>query len=373
AIRISYDLKPTDATIGRMDLTSSVINLVMFGAAFAIVIWLMRRFVNQPINRLADTMDRVEQTSDLRLRVAVTSQDEIGHAGRAFNAMLDRFSSIIHQVSEASRNLGQVSGNLLGTCNVAERGADQQLANTEHLSHVLQDLARSVQGVAQSIQEAAAAAQGADTQAHEGALVATEAMGAIEAMADTLKGAVDVIQRLDADSRNINKVLGLIREIAEQTNLLALNAAIEAARAGEQGRGFAVVADEVRTLAQRTQAATGEIEAIIAKLQGAAGEAVAVIHAAESQTKQGVEFVENTAEALGGIAGSVAQITRMTSQVAASAQEQSRAAEEISGRIGEISEVARNASHCAHDVLGASERLTQLTAELHSAVDQFKT
>ncbi|NWG87024.1 MAG: methyl-accepting chemotaxis protein [Hydrogenophilaceae bacterium] len=373
AIRISYDLGPADATIGSMDLINTAINLLMFGVAFAIVIWLMRRFVNQPINLLADTMDRVQQTSDLRLRVAVTSQDEIGHAGHAFNAMLERFSAIIHQVSDATQKLGEVTHGLLGTSNIAERGADQQLSNTEHLAGVLQDLARTVQGVAQSIQEAAAAAQGADGQAKNGAAVATKAMESIQVMATSLENAASVIQRLDTDSRAIGNVLGLIRDIAEQTNLLALNAAIEAARAGEQGRGFAVVADEVRTLAQRTQSATGEIETIIVKLQGAAGEAVEVIHQAETRSKQGVEFVENTAEALGGIAGAVNQITRMTTQVAASAQEQSRAAEDISSRIGQISDVARNASHCAHDVHGASERLAKLTEELSSAVNQFKT
>jgi methyl-accepting chemotaxis protein len=372
AIRISYDLGPADATIGKMDLINSAINLIMFGAAFAIVIWLMRRFVNQPINLLADTMDRVQQTSDLRLQVPVTSHDEIGHAGRAFNAMLERFSGIIHQVGGATHNLGEVTHTLLDTSTRSQQGADQQLTNTEHLASVLQELAASVQGVAQSIQEAAGAAQAANNQAHDGALVATEAMGAIEAMAGTLEGAVGVIQRLDADSRNINQVLGLIREIAEQTNLLALNAAIEAARAGEQGRGFAVVADEVRTLAQRTQSATGEIEAIIVKLQGAANEAVEVIHQAESQSKQGVEYVENTAEALGGIAGAVGQITQMTAQVAASAQAQSQAADDINARIGDISEVARKASGCARDVHGASERLATLAGEFRSTVDQFK-
>ncbi len=373
AIRISYDLGPADTTIGRMDITNIVINVIMFGAAFAIVIWLMRRFVNQPINQLANTMERVQQTSDLRLRVPVTSQDEIGHAGKVFNAMLEQFSAIIQQVGGATRNLGEVTHALLDTSTQSERGADQQLANTQHLSSVLQDLARTVQGVAQNIQEAATAAQGANSQAHDGALIATEAMGAIETMAETLNGAAGVIQRLDTDSRDIGRVLGLIREIAEQTNLLALNAAIEAARAGEQGRGFAVVADEVRTLAQRTQSATGEIETIIAKLQGAANEAVEVIHQAESRSKEGVEFVENTAEALGNIAGAVGQITSMTAQVAASAQEQSQAAEDIRDHIGNIGDVARTASGSAHEVHEASERLDKLAEELRTAVNQFKT
>ncbi|MBI5937019.1 MAG: HAMP domain-containing protein [Betaproteobacteria bacterium] len=373
AIRISYDLGPTDAAIGKTDTINIAISVIMFGAAFAIVIWLMRRFINQPINRLADAMQKVQHSSDLRLRLPVTSRDEIGRAAQAFNAMLEQFSAIIQQVGQATRNLGEVTHTLLDTSTQSEQGADRQLANTQHLSSVLHDLAQTVQGVAQSIQEAASAAQGANTQAHDGALIATEAMGAIDTMTQTLNGAVGVIKNLDADSRDIGRVLGLIREIAEQTNLLALNAAIEAARAGEQGRGFAVVADEVRTLAQRTQSATGEIESIIVKLQGAANEAVEVIHQAETRSKESVEFVENTAEALGNIASSVGQITSMTAQVAASAQEQSQAAEDINARIGNISDVARTASSCAHDVHEASERLANLAEELRAAVDQFKT
>ncbi len=209
-------------------------------------------------------------------------------------------------------------------------------------------------------------------QAKDGALTATTALGAISSMAQQLQGAVSVIRRLDNDSRDIGQVINLIREIAEQTNLLALNAAIEAARAGEQGRGFAVVADEVRKLAQRTQDATTDIEKIIIKVQNRAQDAVDAIGRAEAQTRTSETSVEESAGALGTIAGSVEVITRMTGQIAARSEEQNSAAEAISQRIGAIGSVAHDASSEARRTREASQRLADLAAELRRLVSQFK-
>ncbi len=372
AVRITYDLAPVDAGIRASGMTSALIHVGMFSLGFGVMIWLMLRIVSRPITRLAQTMTRVERESDLNLRVSVHSRDEIGDAAAAFNAMLARFASSLGQVQGTTEQLAQATERLVGTAARSQGGVSRQLEDTEDLANELHHMADNVQDVAVKIREAAAAAKSADTQAREGALTATEALGAIEAMSDQLKGAVDVIRRLDKDSREVGRVLGLIREIAEQTNLLALNAAIEAARAGEQGRGFAVVADEVRTLAGRTQSATGDIERIIGKVQQASQEAVAVIQDAETRSHGGVEYVENTAVALSEIVGAVSRITAMTDQVAANAQAQGQSAEQIGLRIDNISRVARQAAEDVQAVKAVGDELYGIASGLQAGVAQFR-
>ncbi len=371
-VRISYDLAPMDARIFNASLASLGIHGALFFIGMALLSLALRRTIATPINRLTAIMLRVEQESDLNLRIPVQGQDEIACVAGAFNTMMARFADLISQVGGATRNLSQVASQLVKVTMQTRAGVDRQLGDTEHLAATLSQLARSVQEVAHNTQEAANAARQADGEAKEGAHTATHALGAISAMSEQLEKAVQVIQRLDNDSRDIGRVIGLIREIAEQTNLLALNAAIEAARAGEQGRGFAVVADEVRTLAQRTQAATEEIETIIVHVQGRAKEAVGAIQSAEEKTDSSVKSVEESAEALSIISGSVSVITRMNAQIAASSQDQSGAADSINQKLGDIGAVAREASGHAHDTHGASEQLAALARELESLVNQFR-
>ena len=372
AIRISYDLSPVDARIRNSGLESLGIHLTLLVIGMALIIAMLKRVVSAPINQLTEYMSRIEAQSDLSLRVPVNGIDEIACAGKAFNTMLERFSGILSQVSTATHNLAKVAGQLVNVSTRTQHGVERQLADTESLATALHQLAATVQEVARNTREAASEATKADSQAREGAYTATNALGAISAMSEQLEQAVQVILHLDTDSRDIGRVIGLIREIAEQTNLLALNAAIEAARAGEQGRGFAVVADEVRTLAQRTQSATKEIETIIVKVQGRANEAVSAIQNAEQKTEVSVQSVEDSAEALGTIAGSVGAITKMNAQIANSSGEQSKVAENISRKIGDINSVARDAAGHAQDTQDASQQLAHLAEELESLVGQFR-
>jgi methyl-accepting chemotaxis protein len=372
-VRVHYDLGPADAQIRNAALINSGLYVGLFILGMILMQGALRRIISRPINQLTGTMTRIEQESDLTLRVPVNGRDEIARAGQAFNAMLERFAGILGQVGQATHDLNEVAGQMVAVSTRTERGVSTQLADTEHLASTLRQLAGTVQDVAQHTRDAANAAHSADQQAKDGALTATTALGAISAMSEQLAQAVRVIQLLDTDSRDIGKVIGLIRQIAEQTNLLALNAAIEAARAGEQGRGFAVVADEVRTLAQRTQAATEEIEAIIVKVQNRAQDAVNTIQTAEEKTTTSVESVEASAEALATIAGSVGVITRMSHQIAASSGEQSTVAGNISHKIGDIADVARQAADDARDSHHASEQLATLATELETLVRQFRT
>ena len=372
AIQISYDLSPIDARIRNSGLESLGIHLTLFLLGMLLIGAALKRVISIPIKRLTDTMHRIEQQSDLSLRVPIIGNDEFCSAGNAFNTMLERFTGILKQVSGATHHLAQVAGQLVEVSSRTQNGVKRQLADTELLAAALHQLATTVQEVARNTSEAATEAAQADSQAKEGALTATTALGAISAMSEQLEQAVQVILRLDTDSRDIGKVIGLIREIAEQTNLLALNAAIEAARAGEQGRGFAVVADEVRTLAQRTQSATKEIETIIVKVQNRANEAVGAIQTAEQKTETSVQSVEDSAEALATISGSVSVITRMNNQIASSSGEQSKVAENISHKIGDINSVARDAASHAQETQDASQQLANLADELKILVGQFR-
>ncbi len=371
-IRISYDLASLDARLVNAGLLSLGIHAVLFIVGMGLFALALRRTVAAPINRLSALMLRVEQESDLKLRIPIEGKDEIACAATAFNTMMERFAEIIRQVGGATHNLSQVASQLVSVTTRTQAGVDKQLGDTELLAGTLNQLASTVQDVARNTQEAANAAKQADSETKEGAVTVTNALGAISVMTEQFGQAVLVITRLETDSRDIGRVIGLIREIAEQTNLLALNAAIEAARAGEQGRGFAVVADEVRTLAQRTQDATQEIETIIVKVQGRAQEAVGAIKSAEEKAGVCENSVEESAEALATIAGSVGVITRMNAQIAEGSKGQSHAADDINEKLGNIRTVAREASNHAHDTHGASERLAGLARELENLVNQFR-
>ncbi|HRH79522.1 MAG TPA: methyl-accepting chemotaxis protein [Thiobacillaceae bacterium] len=372
AVRLTYDLHRADARIANQDMISMAINLAMFTLGLALMYWLIRRYVSRPLTLLSDTMARVEQESDLNLRCPVTSRDEVGRAAKAFNAMLERFAGILGGVRDTSGQLNQMAVRMVEGSSAMQQGVGRQLADTEKLSDTLRQLVTAVQEVTDSLQAAAGAAHQADNQARDGAKTAGSAVEAISTMQQQLENAVHVIRRLESDSKDIGRVIGLIQEIAEQTNLLALNAAIEAARAGEQGRGFAVVADEVRTLAQRTQAATGEIEKIIVKVQGGAQDAVNVIINAESTVASSAERVSQGVQALGTISESVAVITRMNDQVAARSGEQSAAAAGISKRLGAIGDVSRQVAGLSQDSHDVSSRLADLAQELDGMVTRFR-
>jgi methyl-accepting chemotaxis protein len=373
AVRVTYDLAPTDARMGANDLVNALIHVGMFSLGFMLLIWLMNRFIANPINRLAATMSQAEAESNLQLRIDPHGEDEIAHAATSFNGMLGQFSATVEQAQRCTVRLGDLSGQLLSAATSSEEGSNRQLVDTEELGKVLRNLVDTVERVTRDIQEAASASQGADQKAKQGTQLANGALSAIQAMSQRLQGAVNDIRQVDNDSRDIGRILGLIREIAEQTNLLALNAAIEAARAGEAGRGFAVVADEVRNLAQRTEAATSEIENIIDKLQSNAQRAVETIHEAETSSAQSVRQVEDTASALNDISSTVGQITEMTVRVATSAREQNRATAEINEMVGSIGQIARAAADSTRQVHHAAEQVAEISERLTSQVTKFRT
>ncbi|WP_371911821.1 methyl-accepting chemotaxis protein [Pseudomonas sp. ok272] len=253
-----------------------------------------------------------------------------------------------------------------------KRELANQRSEIEQVATAMNEMTATVQEVARHASQAAHSADSTDQQAVQGQQVVGRAVNAIDAVAIDIEHAVQVIARLQDDSKSISGVLEVIRGVAEQTNLLALNAAIEAARAGEQGRGFAVVADEVRTLASRTQQSTGEIQAVIEQLQSAAREAAAVMQQSQARARDSVEQAQLASGALEQITLSVTRINDMNAQIASAAEEQSSVSDEINQNVVNINDVADRVTDSAGQTAQASSQLARLAVDLQALVGQFR-
>lgn len=328
--------------------------------------------ITRPIISLSKTIKSVEDNNDLTLRSGVDSKDELGDMSRAFNGMLEKFEALIQRVSSSSTQLATASEEVSAVAQESAQNVEQQRVETELVATAINEMTATVHEVAHNAQSASGAAANADNDAQSGKGVVAQTSTAIEQLATEVENAATVIHSVEKDSENIGGVLDVIKNIAEQTNLLALNAAIEAARAGEQGRGFAVVADEVRTLASRTQESTAEIEAMIVKLQTGSAQAVEVMEMGRDKAHQGAEKAKSAAASLDEIVSSIGSINDMNTQIAAAAEEQSAVSEEINRNIVNISQLSEQTAGGAEQTTAASSELSRLASELQGLVELFK-
>jgi methyl-accepting chemotaxis protein len=340
-------------------------------ALMAVVFWLVYRSVMIPVAQLRTTMEQVERESDLTRVVAVSGNDELAVAGRAFNAMMIKVRSVFGQITGAAVQLGAAAEELATVSQQTSRGMDRQQGETDQLATALNEMTATVQEVARNAGVAAGGTAEADTLAGSGRDTVDDAVTSIEALSQSLEQTTDVVRSLQRESEAIGKVMDVIRGIAEQTNLLALNAAIEAARAGEHGRGFAVVADEVRTLSRRTQESTQEIAGMIQRVQDGAGAAMAAMEQGQMLGNTGVERVRSAGQSFAEIAAAVARIHDMNTQIATAAEEQTAVADEINRSVVSISTVGRESADGAQHSAQASGELARLAAELQGAVSRF--
>ena len=372
AVRITYDLSALDGEVDRNILVSAGIQLLLLLAGLLVMSYIIRRVVISRINAMRHTMEEMTAHEDLSRAVVIRAEDEVGAMGHAFNRMIGKFRDSLEAVAGVTRQLGEVSDRVSSVAEKTHGAVIEQRSETDMVASAMNEMSATVQEVARHATQTASASSGADEESKAGVKVATEALDGIEVLIRDIENAAQVIKRVEDDSASIGMVLGVIKGIAEQTNLLALNAAIEAARAGEQGRGFAVVADEVRTLASRTQKSTEEIQQTIEQLQNGVCNAVKAMEGAQVRAHAGSECVAKAAQSLTVIAGEVGTINDMNTQIATAAEEQSAVAEEINRNITTISMIADTTSTDAQQTARISDELVQLAAELNRLVSQFR-
>ena len=341
----------------------------IIGAAVAFLISTQIRSVMVDVKTSLQNMSN----GDFSYKLDENSIGERGQISVLINNFSTQLNSMISELQSASNDLQHSSGQLSSITHDASQTVTQQHSETEQVATAVEEMTATAQEIARNAASAAESAKQADDGAKSGALISTEAMGGMFHLMEDLNKASAVIQSLQTESNNINVVLDVISGISEQTNLLALNAAIEAARAGEQGRGFAVVADEVRTLAGRTQESTNQIKELIESLQTGSTNAVNAMDNAIKEVNVNNEQVENVAEALGGIAGEIGNINNMLDQMAAASEQQSSTSEEISRNVVSISQLAEKTSQGTQQINSAETEIGAVSSRLNQIVSSFKS
>ncbi|MBI3561493.1 MAG: methyl-accepting chemotaxis protein [Gammaproteobacteria bacterium] len=355
----------------KLSVMATVVALVLLGVIVAFVVMLASSII-RPITKLSAIMREVASSKALELRSDIDGVDEIADMSHAFNEMIEVFYRSIQEVYQSTVMLSTASEELSMITQNTRDGVQRQHQETEQVAAAMNEMTATVQEVARSAHDAAAASRSADEHSKKGRQLVVETITGIKSLADEVDHTANEINQLKGETDNINTVLQVIGGIAEQTNLLALNAAIEAARAGEQGRGFAVVADEVRTLASRSQTSTQEIGTIIERLQHRAGAVVQAMGQSRHLVQSCVAQADVAASALDEITSAVSSINNMNLQIASAAEEQSTVAEEINRNVVNINDIALSSTEAANQTLNTSQSLAQLATELQSVVHQFK-
>ncbi|MFM5819582.1 methyl-accepting chemotaxis protein [Aeromonas sanarellii] len=333
---------------------------------------LLGRSIDRPIARVNDTVNRIRRDNDLRLRIALKGDDEMAQLAGNLDVMLDGFRHLIGDVKQSVNTLTGAADHLSDNVRRTSEGAQRQLLETDQVATASTEMGSTIEEIARNTEQAASDAAVTNHKASEGRGAVEQTVNQIHALATQLEQASGEVARLQQESETIGSVLGVIRGIADQTNLLALNAAIEAARAGEQGRGFAVVADEVRSLAIRTQQSTQEIAVIIHSLQQQTDSIVARMALCREQGDQSAQQARVAGGLLGQITEDVTRIMDMSTQIAAAIEQQSLVANEVNRNVSSIRDIAQASSQMAEDNASSSQGLSEQARLLNRAVEPYR-
>ncbi len=339
----------------------------------AVLVWLIGRSIVSPLQEAVQAMANIASgESDLTRTLDTHGQDEVTQLARHFNAFTNKLRGVVSQLQASASELGQSSGDLGSNALQAQARSQQQSQQMEMVATAINQVTYGVQDVAKNAEQAASEVRDAENQARQGQLNIDNSLQQIDQLSATIAQAVEVMRTLSAESTQIGGVLEVIRSIAEQTNLLALNAAIEAARAGEQGRGFAVVADEVRLLAQRTQKSTAEIQAMIERLQNHSEAAVKVIGESSRASQQTIEQAGLAGESLTAIGQALRNLNGLNASIASATLQQSHVAEEINQNVTEAANLSHSNAVAAEKSSADSDRLRVLSEQLNGLLRQFR-
>ncbi|WP_413038238.1 methyl-accepting chemotaxis protein [Pseudomonas amygdali] len=350
------------------------VTMIAAATALALVLsilaaWVITRQITTPLQETLEVVERVA-SGDLSRNLKVDRKDELGKLQATIQRMTVSLRELVGGIRDGVTQIASAAEELSAVTEQTSAGVNSQKVETDQVATAMHEMTATVQEVARNAEEASEAAVAADRQARDGERVVNEAIAQIERLASAVGNSSEAMGALKQESDKIGSVLDVIKSVAEQTNLLALNAAIEAARAGEAGRGFAVVADEVRSLAQRTQKSTEEIEALIAGLQSGTQQATTVMDSSRELSTSSVELTRRAGGSLESITKTVSAIQAMNQQIAA-AEEQSATAEEINRSIINVRDVSEQTSAASEETAASSVELARLGNHLQLLVSRF--
>ncbi|WP_371857164.1 methyl-accepting chemotaxis protein [Pseudomonas sp. NFACC10-1] len=351
------------------------VTMIAAATALALVLsilaaWVITRQITTPLQETLEVVERVA-SGDLSRNLKVDRKDELGKLQATIQRMTVSLRELVGGIRDGVTQIASAAEELSAVTEQTSAGVNSQKVETDQVATAMHEMTATVQEVARNAEEASEAAVAADRQARDGERVVNEAIAQIERLASAVGNSSEAMGALKQESDKIGSVLDVIKSVAEQTNLLALNAAIEAARAGEAGRGFAVVADEVRSLAQRTQKSTEEIEALIAGLQSGTQQATTVMDSSRELSTSSVELTRRAGGSLESITKTVSAIQAMNQQIAAAAEEQSATAEEINRSIINVRDVSEQTSAASEETAASSVELARLGNHLQVLVSRF--